>query len=145
MSLPHGTSKKRWTLIANPNLSQPQKCCVAIRKKILPEFAEVPLEDVNQAGNTGDRPLHVASVRGSLDEMSALIVGGADVNSRGDLGYTPLHNAAGQGHLEAVKFLLENGASPDINNEFDQSAIDIAHSQGHDEIVRLLTSWRSQS
>jgi uncharacterized protein len=115
------------------------------KEEDLPEFAEIPLKDVNQAGNTADRPLHVATTRGNLDEMAALIVGGADVNSRGDLGYTPLHNAAGQGHLEAVKFLLENGASPDINNEFDQSAIDIAHSQGHDEIVRLLASWRSQS
>ena len=115
------------------------------KEEELPEFAEVPLGDVNQAGNTGDRPLHVATIRGSLNEMAALIVGGADVNSRGDLGYTPLHNAAGQGHLEAVKFLLENGASPDTKNEFDESAIDIARSQGHDEIVRLLTSWRSQS
>jgi ankyrin repeat protein len=115
------------------------------KEEDLPEFAEIPLKDVNQAGNTGDRPLHVATTRVNLDEMSALIAGGADVNAHGDLGYTPLHNAAGHGHLEAVKFLLENGASPDSKNEFDESAIDIAHSQGHGEIVGLLTSRRSQS
>ena len=108
----------------------------------LPEFAGILLENVNQAGNTGDRPLHVATIRGNLDEIAALIAGGAEINAPGDLGNTPLHDAAAQGHLEAVKLLLENGASPDEKNEFDESVVDVAYSRGHDEIARLLASWR---
>jgi uncharacterized protein len=115
------------------------------KEEDLPEFAGIPLEDVNQEGDTGDRPLHVASIRGNLDEIAALIAGGADVNARGDLGNTPLHDAAAQGHLEALKFLLENGASSETKNEFDESVIDVAHSQGHNEIARLLASWRPPS
>jgi uncharacterized protein len=115
------------------------------REEELPEFLGIPLENVNQAGNSGDRPLHVAAIRGNMDEIMALVAGGADVNASGDLGNTPLHQAAAQGHLHAVKFLLSKGASKDKKNEFDESAIDVAHSQGHDEIAQLVASWRPPS
>jgi ankyrin repeat protein len=110
------------------------------KEEELPEFLEVPLENVNQAGNSRDRPLHVAAVRGNMDEIAALVAGGADVNAHGDLGNTPLHDAAAQGHLDAVKFLLANGASPDQKNEFDESVVAVANSCGHHEIARLLAS-----
>jgi ankyrin repeat protein len=112
------------------------------REEELPEFLGISLKDVNQAGNSGDRPLHVAIFRGNMDEIAALVAGGADVNAFGDLGNTPLHEAAAQGHLEAVKFLLAKGASPDKKNEFDESVLDVAQWKGNDEIVQLLTSWR---
>jgi uncharacterized protein len=112
------------------------------REEELPEFLGIPLKDVNQAGNSGDRPLHVATFRGNMDEIGALVAGGADVNAIGDLGNTPLHEAAALGDLDAVEFLLAKGASPGKKNEFDESVIDVAHSQGHNEIARLLASWR---
>jgi uncharacterized protein len=59
----------------------------------LPAFSEVPLRDVNQVGNFGERPLHVASTRGSIEEIAALIEGGAEINAPGELGNTPLHEA----------------------------------------------------
>ena len=111
----------------------------------LPEFSEIPLEGVNQAGNTGDRPLHVAAIRGNMDEIKALVGAGAEVNACGDLGYTPLHYVAGQGHLDAVRFLLENGASPTKINELGESVLDVARQQGHNEIARLIASWQSAS
>jgi ankyrin repeat protein len=111
------------------------------KEEELPEFIGIPLENVNQAGNSGDRPLHVAATRGNLQEVAALVSGGADVNARGDLGNTPLHEAAGQGHIDAIRFLLEKGASPYEKNEFHESVIDIASSQGNKEIVRLISSW----
>ena len=112
------------------------------REEELPEFLGIFLENVNQAGHSGDRPLHVATVRGNMDEISALVAGGADVNASGDLGNTPLHEAVAQGHLDAVKFLLANGASPEKKNEFEESVIDLAHLRGCDEIARLVASWR---
>ena len=115
------------------------------KEEELPEFSGISLKDVNQAGNTGDRPLHVAATRGNMDEIAALVAGGADVNASGDLGNTPLHEAAAQGHLAAVKFLLAKGALPDKKNEFEESVVDVAHLGGHDKIARLVASWRALS
>jgi hypothetical protein len=61
----------------------------------LPEFCELVLEHVNQPGNFGNLPIHVAAVRGLPEELDALIAGGADVNAAGELGNRPLHEAIG--------------------------------------------------
>jgi ankyrin repeat protein len=115
------------------------------KEEELPDFVEIPLEDVNQVGNFGDRPLHVAATRGNMDEIVALVGTGADVNASGEKSYTPLHYAAMQGHFDAVKFLLENGASPAKIDEFGESVLDVARRQGHSEIVRLIASRQSPS
>lgn len=104
----------------------------------LPAFAEIALEDVNQVGSFGDRPLHVASVRGNMDEIGALVAAGADVNAPGDLANTPLHDAVGQEHLQVVRFLLEHGASPNVKNEFGRTPLDIAREKGRSDIADLL-------
>ena len=104
----------------------------------LPSFADICLRDVNQVGRFGERPLHVASSRGNLDEIVALIEGGADINSTGDLGNTPLHDAIGQNHIEIVRYLLDCGASTQVMNEFGQTPIDIARLLGRDDIVEIL-------
>jgi len=92
----------------------------------LPDFCDCPITDVNQAGSNGDRPLHIACIRGNLDDVVALVEGGADVNASGDLGYAPLHHAAGDGHLEIVNVLLSHGADVNARNEFGQTPIDLA-------------------
>jgi ankyrin repeat protein len=92
----------------------------------LPDFLGSPIEDVNQVGANGDRPIHIACIRGSLEDVDALVEGGADVNVAGDLGYTPLHHAAGDGHLEIVRVLLSHGADVNAKNEFGQTPIDLA-------------------
>lgn len=60
----------------------------------LAEFVGLPLDDVRQRGNFGDCPIHVAAVRGDVDELTALIEGGSDVNARGRDG---LHTIAPSG------------------------------------------------
>jgi hypothetical protein len=40
-------------------------------------FCDIQLKDVNQVGRFGERPLHVACTRGILEEIAALIEGGA--------------------------------------------------------------------
>src|SRR5260370_39152027 len=104
----------------------------------LPAFCEIALKDVNQIGNFGERPLHVASVRGNMEEIAALIDAGADVNAPGDLGNTPLHEAVGQGHITAIKFLLDNGASVDVRNELGETPLEIARLKGRDDILKLM-------
>ena len=97
------------------------------RDEQLPEFSEIPLEDVNQVGNFGNSPLHIACVRGSLPEVQALLEAGADVNAAGELSNTPLHEAAGQGHIEVVRLLLAAGASPLEPKRYDDVAELIRH------------------
>jgi len=130
----------------NPNIQPEPLTALEVlrryREEELPEFLGITLKDVNQVGNSGDRPLHVAIFRGNMDEIAALVAGGADVNAIGDLGNSPLHEAAAQGHLQAVKFLLAKGASPDRKNEFNESVIDVAQSEGRDEIVRIVATWK---
>lgn len=55
--------------------------------------------------------LHLACIAGDLDEVRALIEGGAQVNAvfQGD-NTLPLHYAAIQGNPDVIRLLLENGA-----------------------------------
>jgi uncharacterized protein len=54
------------------------------RDEELPEFCDRELIDVNQRGLFGSYPIHVAATRGSIEEIVALIEGGADVNAVGE-------------------------------------------------------------
>ena len=109
----------------------------------LPAFCEIALEDVNQVGNFGERPLHVASSRGNMEEIAALVEAGAEVNAPGDLGNTPLHEAVGQGHLMAVQYLLDHGASPNAQNEFGETPLDQALQAKRHDMVKVLQSRAS--
>jgi ankyrin repeat protein len=104
----------------------------------LPAFCEVSLDNVNQIGNFGERPLHVASVRGDIDEMIALLEAGAEVNAEGELGNTPLHEAVGQGNLKPIELLLSRGASPHVKNQIGDTPMDIAKSANRYDILKLL-------
>jgi ankyrin repeat protein len=103
----------------------------------LPDFCE-PLTDVNQAGTFGNRPIHLASYRGNLADVIALVEGGADVNVVGDVGSTPLHEATEQGHIDIVRFLLQQGALSNVQNELGRTLIDVAKDYGRNEIAALL-------
>jgi ankyrin repeat protein len=121
--------------------SQPLTAVEVLRRykdEELPEFCEIPPHDVNRAGNFGDRPIHVASNPGSLDEIAALVHGGADVDATGERGDTPLHHAVAQGHVAVVEALLEYGASRSQRNNLAMTALDPAKLNGRNDIAKLL-------
>jgi len=108
------------------------------REDDLVEFIGLPLNDVNQRGHFGDRPIHIAAFRGNVADLRALIEGGADINAQGDRDFTPLHNAVLHNQIDAVKFLLEIGVDQQIPNDDGNSALELARIMGHADIVKLL-------
>jgi ankyrin repeat protein len=104
----------------------------------LPLFLGRPIEDVNQVAADGDRPIHVACVRGSLEDVIALVEAGAEVNAVGDLGYTPLHFAASLGLAEIAEALLSHKADLNAKNEFGETPLDVAKVAGQSRIVEML-------
>jgi hypothetical protein len=89
----------------------------------LPAFCGMELTEVNQRGRCGERPLDVAACRGDLDEMLALLEGGAYIDAPGEHGNTALHEAAAHGHAAAVKLLLDFGARQDLKNDWGKTAM----------------------
>ncbi len=104
----------------------------------LPEFCELRLVDINQRGNFGNCPIHVASVRGNVLELQALLEEGADIDALGELGNTALHEAVGQGHAAIVKMLLAAGASTSGKNKLGITPKEIAEMKGNREVLELL-------
>ena len=124
--------------------SRIQKTAADILKKYsddrLPLFLGRPIEDVNQVAIDGDRPIHIACVRGNLVDVLGLVDGGANVNAAGDLGYTPLHHAASRGLLDIARVLLSHGADVNAKNEFGQTPIDVARLMKKLEVLEVLES-----
>jgi ankyrin repeat protein len=107
----------------------------------LQEFVEMPLTSIEQVGRFGNRPLHVACVRGIMDEVAALVIAGANVNAPGENGNGPLHEAVGQAHESIAKYLLQHAADPQQQNDDGKSPIDIARVMGRDQLAAILTGW----
>jgi uncharacterized protein len=75
---------------------------------------DIPLTEVNQVNMLGENPIHIASWRGSPEDVQWLIDNGANLNAVGDLGMTPLHYAYMGGRKDNVNVLLSAGADPNI-------------------------------
>lgn len=82
----------------------------------LPEYSELSIPSVTSVSLFGDYPIHIAAIRGSIDEISTLLNNGAEIDAAGEHGYTALHDAVEQGHFKVVEFLLQRGASITIKN-----------------------------
>jgi ankyrin repeat protein len=104
----------------------------------LPEYVGVSPLHLQTRGNFGNTPLHIACVRGAMDEVMPLLDAGADVDASGEIDNTPLHEAVGQGHVAVVEALLERGASPGLLNRFGESPIDTAKLSGNHAIEALI-------
>jgi hypothetical protein len=93
--------------------------------------------DVNSRDVSGDSLLHIASIRGILEEAALLIENGADVNGTGEMSYTPLHYAVNYKHMDVIQLLLQNGADATIKNDFGKTACDTQNV----EIKKLLQKF----
>ena len=75
-------------------------------------------------------PIHLASSKGQVAAVGALIEAGADLNVGNYIGDTPLHEAVHYGHKDVVKLLLDKGADKDFPNS----------SAGNNNSLRLIAA-----
>jgi uncharacterized protein len=106
----------------------------------LPEFDGIESISIETVGRYGNRPLHIACVRGDLEEVGALIAAGANVNVRGEHGNTPLHEAVGSSSAMVLNHLLANGADHLQRNDFGQTARDVASLMNRTALVAIIES-----
>jgi ankyrin repeat protein len=102
------------------------------------------LTDLNQRGNFGNYPLHIACTRGSLEEAAALLRAGADVNANGELDDRPIHDAVSGGEPAIVRLLIEAGANLNALNALGCSAKSLARAHTNLEIVQLIENAEKQ-
>src|SRR5438046_3691042 len=102
------------------NLKQVLEVC---RRSMEYDFHRGPLVDVDQRGESGDRPLHVFSMRGDLDAVQVLLAGGANISATGEMENTALFSAIMGGNIDVVKYLVEQGCPLNYRNENGKTAL----------------------
>eukprot|EP00936_MAST-01D_sp_MAST-1D-sp1_P001410 g1410.t1 len=86
----------------------------------------------------GTTPLLLASRKGDMTVLRALLEFGADPNVSGAWGFTPLMYAAIFGHVNCAQALLDAGASTEKSDMHGKIALDHARLEGHTDVVALL-------
>ena len=106
-----------------------------------PNFQD-DLTSPDQATSEGDTPLHLAAIRGDVEDARIFLAHGASIDRIGDMGQTPLHYAAMQGHMPMVEFLVDQGARLDIVSEFGDMPERAAAYGKHDAVGDFLRRRR---
>mmetsp|Transcript_4699 Transcript_4699/g.7269 ORF Transcript_4699/g.7269 Transcript_4699/m.7269 type:complete len:476 (+) Transcript_4699:67-1494(+) len=83
-------------------------------------------------------PLYVASQKGILQIVQALLDKGANVDAGGDYEGSPVSIATQNGHTKVVEKLLEYGADLTKTDRMGRKPLRIAKKQGHTEIAEKL-------
>lgn len=97
--------------------------------------------DVYSRNFLDNTPLHIAAIRGDIENAKILLMHGADIEAKGDLSCTPLYDTVAQGHYETAKFLLEQGADVHADNELDETIIECAERIKNKKLVELLKKY----
>jgi uncharacterized protein len=105
-------------------------------------FSGLKQIEVNTKGAELHAPLHMAVIRGALQDVNLLVQGGADVNAQDDIGMTPLLFAVIGGDPELIEILLGAGARADCHNHFGETAMSLVSGIHSDQIKNLLQNRR---
>jgi ankyrin repeat protein len=134
-----GRDGRVWTDVGNQFMSLCQQ----------PKFVDIAVMlvksrsiDANMEIVLGDReiltPLCIASMKGHLPVVQALLQGGADADKATDYGWTPLYMASHADHVPVVQALLQGGADVDKAAGGGATSLHIASQQGHVPVVHAL-------
>lgn len=96
--------------------------------------------DASIVNNEGNTALMLASGRGLVALIPALVKNGADVNFRGRDG-TPLAVAAQEGNADVAKALLEAHANPNLGDDKNQTPLMKAAQRDHVDVIAVLLSY----
>ncbi|KII67819.1 Tonsoku-like protein [Thelohanellus kitauei] len=66
--------------------------------------------NLNKRNSQGETPLHLACIKGNVDQVKKLIDLGADIHSRDYCGWLALHEACNHGYVDIVRILVDQGS-----------------------------------
>ncbi|QIL80983.1 hypothetical protein G7047_14575 [Diaphorobacter sp. HDW4A] len=72
---------------------------------------DIPLTEITQKNVFGEMPIHIAAWKGTPEDITSLISGGANIEEIGEYGMTPLHYAYMGKKTANVELLIELGAN----------------------------------
>ena len=105
------------------------------------ELVKALIEKSADINKPGWTPLHYAATNGHVEVMRLLLAGHAYIDADSPNGTTPLMMAAHYGTPSAVKLLLEEGADPLIKNRLGLVAIDFAHRANRAESAEIIAAF----
>ncbi|XP_071957300.1 BRCA1-associated RING domain protein 1-like [Antedon mediterranea] len=94
--------------------------------------------DYLKRNKKGETPLHLASIKGDIQNVEMLLQQGADANVRDYAGWRPLHEAANHGHADVVSLLLDHGALIDAPGFENDSPLHDALANNRINVVKVL-------
>ncbi|XP_001628674.3 ankyrin repeat domain-containing protein 11 [Nematostella vectensis] len=103
-----------------------------------PEKKESNAVRVSKRNERGETALHLASIKGDVDELRSLIKAGANVNIKDYAGWTPLHEACNFGHISIVEELIKAGACVNTPGYESITPLHDAIINNHVQVVELL-------
>lgn len=133
--------KRKSSKIKEPCISETQKSsAITIVRKDQP-FRNPAAKDINKRNAKGETRLHVACVKGKLEDVKALLVDGANPNTKDYAGWTPLLEAAHHGFLEIADLLLKYGAMVNVPGYDNITPLHEAVLNNKLEAVKLLLMY----
>ncbi len=96
-----------------------------------------PLPDI-ASGDDKNRDLILASMKGEVVKVAALLKSGADINAKDQRGWTALLWAVSRGQMNLVKLLLDKGADVNARDERCWTPLMEAANRGNLEMAKLL-------
>ncbi|KAJ8920823.1 hypothetical protein NQ315_015613 [Exocentrus adspersus] len=91
--------------------------------------------DRNERGET---PLHLAAIKGDVEQVCKLLAHRADPNVADFAGWTPLHEACNHGWYEVAFRLVQSGANVNAKGLDNDTPLHDAAINGHLKLVKLL-------
>ncbi|XP_076263069.1 uncharacterized protein LOC143198034 isoform X3 [Rhynchophorus ferrugineus] len=91
--------------------------------------------DRNERGET---PLHLAAIKGDVEQVCRLLAHRADPNVADFAGWTPLHEACNHGWYEVAQKLIQSGANVNAKGLDNDTPLHDAVDNGHIKLIKLL-------
>lgn len=103
------------------------------------------LDKEAEPNNTGWTALHYAAAVGNDEIVQMLLDASAYIDAGSPNNTTPIMMAARAGKIQTVKLLLDSGADVTLKNDVGMTAIDLARKFDHDDIADGLTHRLKQA